>query len=227
MDARLRQATRRSRRGSALLCLLVLSLLAVGSATATVAPQPGDFQGCPERGQGGDPDLNRVKNRSAAVTAPQSMTVAQLNALPLPLEALRGKRARWPASTVAEVSALEQQGVVVEGFLIGAKQSGTETTNCRRKELRDDHLWIVEAQDHARAQAVVAEVTPRWLAANPGWRLRFLTRLANQRARVRLTGWLMLDPEHPEQIGKTRGGLWEVHPITTIEVFSGGRWIEL
>ncbi len=227
MDDRRRQATRRSRCWSALLCLVRLPLLAVGAATAAVAPQPGDVRSCPERGQGGDPDLNRLKNRSAAVTAPQSMTVAQLNALPLPLEALRGKRARWPASTVAEVSALEQQGVVVEGFLIGAKQSGTESTNCKRQELRDDHLWIVDAQDHTRAQSVVAEVTPRWLASNPGWRLRFLTRLADQRARVRLTGWLMLDPEHPEPIGQTRGGLWEIHLITTIEVFSGGRWMEL
>ena len=78
--------------------------------------------------------------------------------------------------------------------------------NCQRKELRDDHLWIVDAQTHTRAQAVIAEVTPRWLASNPGWRLRFLKRLAHQRARVRLTGWRMLDPEPPEQLGKTRGG---------------------
>jgi hypothetical protein len=150
-----------------------------------------------------------------------------MNALPLPLETLRGKRATWPASTVVGVSGLEHTGVVVEGFLIAAKPQGREATNGQRQELRDDHLWIVDAQDHTRAQAVVAEVTPRWLASNPGWRLRFLKRLAHQRARVRLTGWLMLDPEHPDQIGQTRGGLWEIHPITKIEVFSGGKWVEL
>jgi hypothetical protein len=179
------------------------------------------------QGQGGDPDLNRLKNRSAQVSTTEPMTVAQINALSQPLEALHGKRATWPAGTVAEVSALERTGVVVEGFLIGAKQSGTETTNCQRKNLRDYHLWIVDGRDQTRAQAVVAEVTPRWLASNRGWHLQTLGRLAKQRARVRLTGWLMLDPEHPDQIGKTRGGLWEVHPITKIEVFSGGSWIEL
>jgi hypothetical protein len=42
-----------------------------------------------------------------------------------------------------------------------------------------------------------------------------------------MTGWLMFDTDHPDQIGKTRGGRWEIHPITTIEVFSGGRGIEL
>jgi hypothetical protein len=155
------------------------------------------------------------------------MTVAQINTLPVPLEALQGRRATWPARTAAEISPVEHKGVVVEGILIGAKQSGTESTNCKRQELRDYHLWIVDEQDQTRAQAVVAEVTPRWLASNPGWRLRFLKRLADQRANVRLTGWLMLDPEHPDQIGKIRGGLWEIHPITKIEVFSGGRWIEL
>ena len=74
---------------------------------------------------------------------------------------------------------------------------------------------------------MVAEVTPRWLGSNPGWRVRILTRLVQQHAKFRLTGWLMLDPEHPDQIGKTRGGLWEIHPMTKIEVFSGGRWVEL
>ena len=206
---------------------LGMLLICTGAAPAAVAPQPGDFRECPEQGEDGDPDLHRLNNRSAPVEAPQATTVAQMNALPLPLETLRGKRATWPASTVVEVSGLEHTGVVVEGFLIAAKQQGREATNCQRKELRDDHLWIVDAQTHTRAQAVVAEVTPRWLASNPGWRLRFLKRLADQRARVRLTGWRMLDPEPPEQIGQTRGGLWDIHPITKIEVFSGGRWVEL
>jgi hypothetical protein len=56
--------------------LLVMLLIAIGWATATVAPQPGDFQGCPEPGQGGDPDLNRLKNRSAQVTTPEPMTAS-------------------------------------------------------------------------------------------------------------------------------------------------------
>jgi hypothetical protein len=207
--------------------LLLVLLLSIGTAPAAVAPQPGDFQGCPEPGQGGDPDLNRLKNRSAQVATTEPMTVAQINALPLPLEALRGKRATWPASTRQEITPLEQKGVMVEAFLIGVKQEGPETTNCRRRDLHDYHIWIVDARDQTRAASVVVEITPRWLAANDGWRLQTFKRLAQQRANVRITGWLMFDPQHPDQIGKTRGGLWEVHPITKIEVFSGGSWIEL
>jgi hypothetical protein len=81
--------------------------------SSRLAPQPGDFQGCPEQGQGGDPALNRLKNRSAEVQTPDPMTVAQINALPLPLEALHGKRATWPAHTLSEISAVEQQGAYV------------------------------------------------------------------------------------------------------------------
>jgi hypothetical protein len=222
------RAIRRSvRPRSRLTVLLLILLLHVGAAAAAVAPGDGDFQGCPEPGQGGDPDLNRLKNRSAQVSTPEPMTVAQINALPLPLEALRGKRATWPASTQQEITPLEHKGVAVEAFLIGVKQEGPETTNCRRQDLHDYHLWIVDARDQTRAESVVVEMTPRWLAANDGWRLQTFKRLAQQRANVRITGWLMFDPQHPDQIGKTRGGLWEVHPMTKIEVFSGGSWIEL
>ena len=58
-------------------------------------------------------------------------------------------------------------------------------------------------------------------------RLHTLKRLAQQRAKVRITGWLMLDPEYLDQIGHTGGGWWEIHPITKIEVFTGGRWVQL
>jgi hypothetical protein len=113
--------------------------------------------------------MNRLKNRTDQVSAPQSMTVAQINALTVPLETLHGKRSTWPAGTREETSTLERKGVAVEAFLIGAKQSGTETTNCKRQDLRDYHLWITDTANDTRAKAVVIEVTPRWLAANRGW----------------------------------------------------------
>ena len=37
----------------------------------------------------------------------------------------------------------------------------------------------------------------------------------------------MMDPEHPDQIGKTRGTIWEIHPITKIEVEQNGGWVTL
>ena len=37
----------------------------------------------------------------------------------------------------------------------------------------------------------------------------------------------MLDPEHPDQVGKTRGTIWEIHPIMFIEVEQQGKWVSL
>jgi hypothetical protein len=37
----------------------------------------------------------------------------------------------------------------------------------------------------------------------------------------------MFDPEHTNHLGKYRMTLWEIHPITRIEVFQNGAWIEL
>jgi hypothetical protein len=53
------------------------------------------------------------------------------------------------------------------------------------------------------------------------------TKLAWQYARIRITGWHLYDQEHPEQIGKFRATLWEIHPIMKIEFFMGGTRKEL
>jgi hypothetical protein len=50
---------RAARRSLPLTPLLFILLISIGPATAAVVPQPGDFHGCPEAGQGGDPDLTR------------------------------------------------------------------------------------------------------------------------------------------------------------------------
>jgi hypothetical protein len=38
-------------------------------------------------------------------------------------------------------------------------------------------------------------------------------------------GWF--DPEHTNHLGKYRMTLWEIHPITMIEVFKNGAWVAL
>ena len=45
---------------------------------------------------------------------------------------------------------------------------------------------------------------------------------------VRVGGWLFLDPEHPDQIGRTRVTIWEVHPVVTWDVQTpAGDWVPL
>lgn len=69
---------------------------------------------------------------------------------------------------------------------------------------------------------MIVEPTPNMLSQHPSSRLHTLQQLARQGAKVRVSGWVMYDPEHPDQLDKTRGTLWEVHPVTKIEVWSGG-----
>jgi hypothetical protein len=93
----------------------------------------------------------------------------------------------------------------------------------------DIHVWLnkqpVEGKD--RTQAVVAEVTPRLKPEHRNWTQGTLRQLAGQRKQVRISGWLLLDQEHPEQLGKTRGTLWEIHPIMQIEVQQDDTWVPL
>jgi hypothetical protein len=37
----------------------------------------------------------------------------------------------------------------------------------------------------------------------------------------------LLDPEHLDDVGKSRATIWEIHPILKIEVLRAGTWQEL
>ena len=117
----------------------------------------------------------------------------------------------------------------VEGYLVKARASGPEATNCHGDEprFRDYHLWLTSAPGAGRERSLIAEMTPRVRAVHPNWNLEVLNRVVASGDRVRASGWLLLDQEHPDQIRKTRGTLWEVHPVTRFEVQRGGQWISL
>jgi hypothetical protein len=188
----------------------------------------GLFEGCPPEGSGGDSALNRLKNRDLPPPAYEPMTVAQiLSNEPTHLSEMPHDRSGWSQAALEEIAGWENRGIVVEGYLLKAKQMGVETCNCKDKRRRDYHLWISTSPDDDRSQSIIAEVSPRLLDAHPNWKLHILSRLAQDRARVRLSGWMMWDPEHPDQLGNTRGTLWEIHPVHLIEVFSGGTWRNL
>ena len=97
----------------------------------------------------------------------------------------------------------------------------------------DWHIWISHGPRLTRYHAVVVEASPRIRVNHPGWSVAKLRELARSGTRIRVSGWLMLDQEHPEQLhqmshrNRTRWTLWEVHPITAIEMWDGDRWQRL
>ncbi len=205
-----------------------------GERTATdrggAFPRPvvGTWRGCGPEGDGGDPALNRLKNRVDEGRY-QPITLTRLLALPWPRGIERQDRDRWSSADAAAVARDEGAPVFAEAYLYGAKLEGSEGTNCHSPdpEARDFHLWLTESAGTGRENSVVVEMSPRVRDGKPGWTVANLAQIARDGRRVRVSGWLMLDPEHPEQLGNTRGTLWEIHPITRFEVEERGRWIDL
>ena len=186
------------------------------------------FQFGPPEGDGGDPTLNRLKNRvDSATWIP--VGVDAVLALSWPRRTENTRHATWSAADAAQIARYEGTPISVEGYLNGAKESGPESCNCHGAdhEWRDWHVWLSAAPGPDRTRAVVVETTPAIRARHPEWTLARLRAIAAAGRKVRISGWLMFDPEHPEQIGRTRGTIWEVHPIIAIEVDDGGRWVPL
>ena len=193
-------------------------------------PQPvtGNYQGCPAEGDGGDPALNRLKNRvdEGAYFPVQFDAFVEV---PWPKAIERKNRDRWSSSDAAEIARYEGTPVAIEGYLAGAREEGPESPNCHGADdnFRDFHVWLVKTAGDDRSHSIVVEVTPPVRARHTNWRTDLLGQMVKKKQRVRISGWMMLDPEHPDQVGKTRGSIWEIHPIMKIEVNQNGNWVDL
>jgi len=54
-----------------------------------------------------------------------------------------------------------------------------------------------------------------------------LDAVVNKNVPVRISGWLFYYYEHVSLIGSQRASVWEIHPITKIEVQRNGQWVNL
>ncbi|HKO17188.1 MAG TPA: hypothetical protein VJU87_13200 [Gemmatimonadaceae bacterium] len=192
------------------------------------APVSPGFEGCPAVGDHGDAALNRLKNRvDSAVWIPVAFD--SVLALPWPSAVERRARDRWSRGATSQVKKWEGLPLSIEGYFVGGKLEGPESPNCHGADapMRDWHLWLAAQPGRDRRQAIVVETTPVIRATHPAWSLTTVHRLVRDSTPVRVSGWLMLDPEHPEQVGKTRGTIWEIHPILRIEARVRGRWVPL
>ncbi len=192
------------------------------------------FHGCPVEGDAtamtrSDPDLNVLKNRTTVPTDGfKPMHFDDLAQQEVPDGVSKKHRAKWPEETLTAVKSEEMRAIQVSGFLLKKKLEGPEGPNCHSTDQsdRDFHIWLANTSEDERADAIVVEVTPRVRAEHPNWTSTNLGRLITNKTKVRISGWILLDPEHPDQVGKTRATVWEIHPILKIEVFSTGKWQE-
>ena len=186
---------------------------------------------CPWNGNDSDPDTFLRKNRSDVPDSSEIRDVqwSAIHDLPFPKD--KPLRANWNSDNLKEIAKFEGAAIRTIGYLVAIKpQNGHgEGTNCgfTLASETDTHLALVGEVGDAESNAVVIEFTPRFLKLHPRWTKTSLSKYLDTDIPVRITGWLMLDPDHRNHLGKFRFTLWEIHPITKIEVFQDNTWKDL
>jgi len=228
--------------------------------TASMRVQ-GNTLSCGPFGDGKDDGTNYHKNRADLPLTSHAVTLEAVRALPDTALWRFTNRRNWTNSDSALVIPYEGIPVTVEGYFEIVKPQATtapsgtkrvgESPNCHSwdEEDTDWHMALVADPTETEDRSVVVEPTPRTKRNNPGWTPQKVLPLAVRKtpksprreaeaARVRVTGFLMLDPVHPTHIRgrctascntKTfyRATLWEIHPVTRIDVFQDGVWVDL
>ena len=219
-------------------------------------------QSCGPIGDGVDDGTDLHKNRADVATNPHFIALDAIRSLPDTSLWKHKNRKNWSHDDSLVVMPYEGIPVIVEGYFeivkpqsnsapAAGKQVG-EAPNCHSwDELDTDwHIALVADPSEHEERAVVVEPTPRSKRSNPGWTPAAAKALAvrhapsdtrheSSAAKVRVTGFLMLDPVHPDHIRGSctgaacaakpfyRATLWEVHPVTKIEVWKVDKWVDL
>lgn len=120
--------------------------------------------------------------------------------------------------------------VSVVGFLSHQVkvENGGESTNCHLHAAPevDWHIYLTKSPAQGISDAIIVETTPRTRPSHK-WTTGMLAPFVDSQTQVRISGWLMYDSEHVGVIGTQRATVWEVHPITRIQVQQNGQWVDL
>ena len=175
-------------------------------------------------------ETNRLKNRE---DVPSNYHRVSFDAFfDLPDLQLPKDRSKWEESNAKDIAKFEGVTISMTGYLVAIKpqDAGTgETTNCRWTKYAetDWHMALVEEPGQGEKVAVVVETTPRVRIKHKNWTEKNLEDWLDKDLPVRISGWLMFDPEHRNHMGKYRKSMWEIHPITRIEVWKNDKWVDL
>lgn len=228
---------------------------AVDSTWDKPAPQVATFHragfpDCAAAGSPGDTLTDRLKNRVDEAAEYHPVTFDAILALPYPKNH-KPQRTSWPPQDLAVLEPYEGIPVSVTAFI--AKTRGIiveaapysrngEATNCHATDSTgvDWHMTLVKHPNDPKSSGIVVETTPRVRANGHPWTPEMLAPTIAAGDSVRISGWLLYDPEHfaqttnydpahPSHGNTVRATLWEVHPVTGIEVFDSttGQWRRL
>jgi hypothetical protein len=201
--------------------------LAIDDTWEKPAPITGTFtlnaKTCGPTGSGSkrDKDSNRRKNRTDIPREYHTVTWQAIATLAYP--ASPRSREDFTAEQLAMIAKYEGVAVQTVGYIVAIKPqaSNTESCNCAWKgeSATDWHIALVEHPGDGEKTSIVVEPTPRIKKHHPKWKPKNLTPWLNNDLPVRISGWLLFDPQHTNDLKKYRSTLWEIHPITKIEVW--------
>jgi hypothetical protein len=202
-----------------------LVLLAFLAASPTFADDAARLASCPPKGDAKIESvraLNVLKRRMNAPRAEEIDSKVTLAAMVAPGN--------------DEYRFNENRGAVIEGYVADVKVGGIESVNCHTRQpyYRDTHIELTLDAKHPEDESehVIVEVTPQVRAvmakAGTDWSTAAL-RMSILGRWIRVTGWLLYDAEHAPNAANTHEGkahiwratVWEIHPITAIEVLPG------
>ncbi len=193
-------------------------------------PQPKEitFDGCPPEGQGGDSQLNLLKNRvDEGKYVPVSFD--SLTMLTWPKNIEQAEMKDWLDSNRAFIDRYQGIPVMVEGYILSVREGLPDPANCNRTGTvnLDWHIYFTKNPRDDRSTAILMEVPPR-VRLDHRWTIDLIhSVIMGDHLPVRLSGWLYFDPAHPADVGQIRATLWEINPVMQIDVFVNGRWSPL
>lgn len=183
-------------------------------------------------GENRDKGTNIRKNRVDIPDSYHLVTWKAIAQIPFPRPAPKNRDVFEP-EMLAPIAKLEGAAVQTVGYIVAIKpqRSNAETCNCEWKgeDATDWHIALVEHPGDGEASSIVVEPTPRIKIKRPKWTKKNLEPWLNSDIPVRISGWLLFDPSHANHLGKFRSTLWEIHPVTKMEVWivEDEKWVDI
>ncbi len=186
-------------------------------------------QVCGPKGDSNDPKIKELDNNKNRTDEP-----GQNEYIPVDWDVMKD----LPADKVSDIQGAPVQ---VTGFLShqvkveNAKpkppKKGGESTNCHLTQDNevDWHMYLTKTPNETNiGNAVIIETTPRVRLHHKWTPVMLRTSYLNQNKLLRVSGWLLYDAEHLDVVGTERATVWEVHPVTMIEVQdTQGHWVNI
>lgn len=194
---------------------------------ARATPVAKTFQNCPPEGQGGDPALNTLLNRSddSPPNGYRQTDISSVITIPTTPQVGDKPRSEWTKDEASRIGLYEGAAIRTTGWVVAAHHLGPDAANCNSSQNRDWALWISTGAGDAVNTALVVLVTPQMVSNRLGWTDFTMNRIIGQI--VRVSGYMLYYSEPSPLVGANRATPWAIAPVMHLETYYQNQWINL